>query len=81
MSVIDAKKLNFTQLNQKIRESKKEVLIKNCIGQRFIASGMGEKNITISSLPGNALGAYLDGAHIFVQGNGQDAVGLSLIHI
>ena len=31
--------------------------------------------IDIHGVPGNALGAYLDGAHINVYGNAQDAVG------
>lgn len=75
MTIIDAYQMDVTTLNLKIRESTQDVLIKNCLGQRYIASAMSDKTITIHSLPGNALGAYLDGAHIFVQGNGQDAVG------
>lgn len=33
------------------------------------------KKITINGIPGNALGAYLNGAEIEVMGNAQDAVG------
>ena len=36
---------------------------------------MSDKNITINGIPGNALGAYLNGAAIEVKGNAQDAVG------
>ncbi len=73
--LIDAKDLDFTALNSAIRSAKDEVQIKGCLGQRFIAAGMGEKNITIDGIPGNALGAYLAGALITVNANAQDAVG------
>lgn len=62
-------------LNQKIRSSDMDITISECCGQRFIAAGMKEKHITINGIPGNALGAYLDGAVIEVNGNAQDAVG------
>ena len=39
------------------------------------AAGMKEKHITINGIPGNALGAYLNGASIIVNSNAQDAVG------
>jgi glutamate synthase domain-containing protein 3 len=74
--IIDAKNLHFKDLNDKIRNSNEKIVINNCLGQRFIASGMNkEKTIEINGIPGNALGAYLDGAEIKVFGNGQDAVG------
>lgn len=73
--LIEADHLNYSELNQKIRESDKNCTIKGCIGQRFIAAGMGDKDITIEGIPGNALGAYLSGANITVKGNAQDAVG------
>lgn len=73
--MIDAKKLGFAELNKKIRESGGECIIDGCIGQRFIAAGLGAKKLTIKGIPGNALGAYLSGANIEVMGNAQDAVG------
>lgn len=72
---IDAAKLDFTELNNIIREASEDVTIENCIGQRFIACGRHDNNITIFGTPGNALGAYLDGADITVHGNAQDAMG------
>lgn len=36
---------------------------------------MSGKNLVIQGIPGNALGAYLDGGRIEVLGNAQDAVG------
>lgn len=73
--VLDVTGLEFNVLNEKLRESESSVTLKGCLGQRFIASGMKDKNITIEGIPGNALGAYLNGASITVNGNAQDAVG------
>lgn len=73
--VLDAKELDYRQLNQKIRHCGEDVSVVNCCGQRFIAVGMRERHITVGGISGNALGAYLDGASIEVLGNAQDAVG------
>ncbi|NMA24125.1 MAG: glutamate synthase [Clostridiales bacterium] len=43
--------------------------------KRFIAAGLDNKTVFIDGIPGNALGAYLNGAEITVHGNAQDAVG------
>ncbi|MDR1891890.1 MAG: glutamate synthase [Oscillospiraceae bacterium] len=72
---INAHNLNFKELNQKIREATDGISVNNCCGQRFIASGMNGKKITINGTPGNALGCYLNGAEITVNGNAQDATG------
>lgn len=72
---IDAKDMDFTTLNTKIREAGAECEVKNCLGQRFIAAGSSGQTITIDGIPGNALGAYLAGTNILVNGNAQDAVG------
>ena len=71
---IDANGKDFKELNELIRGSD-EVTVDNCLGQRFIASGMSGKIITINGVPGNALGSYLNGAEITVNGNAQDAAG------
>ena len=73
--LLDVTGLNFDVVNEKLRKSDGSVTIKGCRGQRFIACGMKEQNITIDGIPGNALGAYLNGASITVNGNAQDAVG------
>lgn len=72
--IIDAKKLDYHTLNELI-DKEKECTVDNCMGQRFIASGMKDKKIVLKGIPGNALGAYLAGAEISVYGNAQDAVG------
>ena len=57
--VINAGSLTFQQLNDAIRKSQdQDIYIKNALGQRFIAAGLGGRNLTIDGVPGNALGAY-----------------------
>ena len=73
--IIDAAGLDFSALNEAIRNSGEACAIKGCLGQRFIAAGMKDKRIRIEGIPGNALGAYLSGTFITVDGNAQDAVG------
>ena len=72
---IDAAGLDYIELNKQVQNAPHEVCINNCLGQRFIASGLKDKEIVINGTPGNALGAYLDGASITVNGNAQDAAG------
>ena len=62
-------------MNEAVRVADGDVEIANCLGQRFIAAGMSNKKIVIDGIPGNALGAYLNGAEITVHANAQDAVG------
>ena len=45
------------------------------LGQRYIGCGKSEGEIILGKTPGNALGAYLEGANITVYGNAQDATG------
>ena len=73
--VIRAQDKDHRALNEQIRNAGDSCLITGCCGQRFIASGMAGKNITIEGIPGNALGSYFNGGIITVMGNAQDAVG------
>lgn len=73
--VIDAKDMDYKALNDAIRQAGRDCTLTGCCGQRFIAAGMSDKSITIEGVPGNALGAYLNGASITVNANAQDAVG------
>ena len=45
------------------------------IGERYIGAGQSEGTIVLDAVPGNALGAYLDGAEIILHCNAQDATG------
>lgn len=75
MISIEVADLDYKALNDKFRQIEGDITLLGCCGQRFIAAGMSKKNITIKGVPGNALGAYLNGAVIKVCGNAQDAVG------
>ena len=73
--IIEAKGLSYRDINNKLRTTDKEITVRNCLGQRFICAGMSDVSVTLEGIPGNALGAYLNGASITVNGNAQDAVG------
>ena len=75
MEIIHATSLDSRAINKALRTSDSDCLIDGCCGQRFIAAGMLDKKLTIHGIPGNALGAYLNNAHITVNANAQDAVG------
>ncbi|MCQ2438016.1 MAG: glutamate synthase [Clostridia bacterium] len=75
MVTINTNGMDHKALNEAIRNSDGNVILDNCCGQRFIAAGASDIHVTINGIPGNALGAYLNGAEILVNGNAQDAVG------
>ena len=72
---ISALNLDFKEINKQIKSTLEDISIDDCFGQRFIGSGLSRRKINIKGTPGNAMGAYLDGATIEVNGNAQDAVG------
>ncbi len=72
---VDANNLTYTDINNFLRKADDNFIIKNCLGHRFLAAGLGKKSVTFEGIPGNALGAYLSGARLEVLGNAQDAVG------
>jgi len=77
---IDAKGLDHRELNGLIRTSidggERKFWLTNVTGQRYIAAGVTLPiAITIEGVPGNDLGAFMDGPSITVEGNGQDGVG------
>ena len=75
MVKLNAKDYDTRSLNAKIRQAGNCVSIENCLGERYIGCGLDDKDITIYGTPGNALGAYMNGANIQVYGNAQDAIG------
>lgn len=61
---------------KKAAESNDTITLKNVLGQRFIGSGISKEiKIKIYGVPGNDLGAYMDGPEIEVFSNVQDAIG------
>ena len=80
MMRIDARELHYRELNQRVREAvaagERAFELTNVNGQRYIADGVkGEVEFDIYGVPGNDLGAFMDGPTIRVHGNAQDAVG------
>lgn len=74
-NVAFARELGHRALNDTLRGKMGRQLVRDCYGERFIGCAMSKEEIVIEGTPGNALGAYLDGAKIAVIGNAQDAVG------
>ena len=75
MTEIHAAGMDFAELGEALRAAEGDIVLDGCLGQRFIAAGMKERSVKVHGVPGNALGAYLDGADVEVFGNAQDAVG------
>ncbi len=81
MTIIDAKGIYYKDLNKLIREKfrngDKELYLKNVRGQYYICDGIkdGEAKVTIDGIPGNDLGAFMDGPTIILKSNGQDNIG------
>lgn len=73
--IISAKDVDYRELNKTLRNVTGNCTVTDCLGQRFMAAGMADKRVTVTGIPGNALGAYLNGAIVEVMGNAQDAVG------
>ena len=76
---IDARNLDYRELNDRIRQAvaagEKSFALLNVNGQRYIGDGLsGDIQIAIHGVPGNDLGAFMDGPTIRVRGNAQDAV-------
>lgn len=73
---IDCEGKYYQEVCEEIRSSKDDqITLLNCVGQRYIGAGVANKYISIHGVPGNALGAYMDGATITVDSSVQDAVG------
>ena len=77
---IDAQGLHYRDLNRRIREALAEgetdIELVNVNGQRYIADGIERQaRIAIHGVPGNDLGAFMDGPEVIVHGNAQDAIG------
>jgi glutamate synthase domain-containing protein 3 len=80
MTAIDAQNLHYRDLNRQIREAvaagETQIDLLNVNGQRYIADGIErEVQIAVHGVPGNDLGAFMDGPRVVVHGNAQDAIG------
>jgi glutamate synthase domain-containing protein 3 len=78
--MINASDLHYRELNPMVKaaasEGANEIVLDNIYGQRYIGSGIRNPvRITIHGIPGNDLGAFMDGPDIIVDRNAQDGVG------
>ena len=76
---IDAQGIHYRELNERIRaavrDGVKDITLTNVRGQRYIGAGLdGGLRITITGVPGNDLGVFMNGSEIVVHGNVQDGV-------
>ena len=85
---IDATGLHYSQLNARIRnavqDGAEKVILTNVVGQRYIgtnlhgavdADRLRKLQIEVHGIPGNDLGAFLDGPTITIHGNVMDGTG------
>lgn len=78
--VIDATGIHYRELNRLVRirarEGYRQIVLDGVNGQRYIGDGMTEDvQIVINGVPGNDLGAFMDGPTVVVNDNVQDGVG------
>jgi len=76
---IDADNMHYRELNARIREAvaagETHLDLVNVNGQRYLGDGIqGAVEMVVHGVPGNDLGAFMDGPTIRVRGNAQDAV-------
>lgn len=75
------KPFRYKVLNEKIHKAANEgyrhIIVKNVLGQRFIAACMEHKDVKLDiyGTPGNDLGVFMDGPTIEVHGNCEDQTG------
>jgi glutamate synthase domain-containing protein 3 len=77
---IDASGASFRELNARLREAisdgTQKIELRNVYGQRYIGTDLDKPvEIEIFGVPGNDLGAFMDGPRIIVHGNAQDGCG------
>jgi glutamate synthase domain-containing protein 3 len=77
---IDAYGLSHKELNARLREAVSngtcKIELQNIYGQRYIGTDLNRAvELEIFGVPGNDLGAFMDGPRIIVRGNAQDGCG------
>lgn len=77
---LQADGLHYRELNSLVkREAARgagRIILEGVCGQRYIGSGVRRRvEIVVRGVPGNDLGAFMDGPRVVVHGNAQDGVG------
>ncbi|MFQ6672865.1 MAG: hypothetical protein ACE5KY_06155 [Candidatus Tectimicrobiota bacterium] len=80
MMVLEAKGVYYRDLNEQIKDlvdqGETEFVLENVNGQRYIADGISVPiTIHIHGVPGNDLGAFMNGPLVICHSNAQDGVG------
>lgn len=80
MVTLDAKGVYYKDLNEQVKalvnQGTTEMVLENVNGQRYIADGISKPvTIHIHGVPGNDLGAFMDGPMVICHTNAQDGVG------
>jgi glutamate synthase domain-containing protein 3 len=79
-TTIDAQGMHFRELNERVRAAiaagDTSIELTNVNGQRYIGVGIdSEVRIEVRGVPGNDMGAFMDGPTVVVHGNAQDGIG------
>jgi glutamate synthase domain-containing protein 3 len=79
-AVVDARGVYYRELNEQLRilveRGARHIVLQNVAGHRYIGTNLrAEVQIEISGVPGNDLGAFMDGPQITVLGDAQDGCG------
>jgi glutamate synthase domain-containing protein 3 len=77
---IDARGMTYRQLNleltTRVQRGAARIVVRNVNGQRYIGTNLNANvQLDLWGTPGNDLGAFMNGPHIVVHGNGQDGIG------
>jgi len=77
---IDATGMGHRELNERLREltstGSHKIRLRNVYGQRYIGTDLDASvELEIFGVPGNDMGAFMDGPRIVVHGNAQDGCG------
>lgn len=80
MVTLNAKGVYYKDLNEQVKalvgQGETEFVLENVNGQRYIADGISKPvTIHIHGVPGNDLGAFMDGPLVICHTNAQDGVG------
>ena len=80
LMVVDALHLSYRELNTRLKElvdqGVRTILLRGVLGQRYLGTNLRKKvRLIVEGVPGNDMGAFMDGPIIEVRGNAQDGCG------
>ncbi|MBM3190230.1 MAG: hypothetical protein FJZ90_16110 [Chloroflexi bacterium] len=77
---VDASGILYRELNMQLRAlvegGARRIIVRGVLGQRYLGTSLQERvEIVVEGVPGNDLGAFMDGPHIEVLSSAQDGCG------